>query len=69
MSPAAEFVADIKGIGSDIKSFGADHAKVNFGEANVFDFVSIDMNETRFPFHHFALAGEFVEGDAVFFDR
>src|SRR5271156_3136803 len=68
MSPASQLFADFVGVGPHIKTFAADDSKIDFLWADLLNLMRIYMDESRFPIHHLAFAGQFVERNALFLD-
>lgn len=68
MAPATEERAEVVAVGADIEAFGAVDAEANAGHSDFEDFAFVDANTSWGAFDCFALASEFVEGDAVFLD-
>ncbi len=68
MAPATEESAEVVTIGTDIEAFGAVDAEANAGHSDFEDFAFVDANTSWGAFDCFALASEFVQGDAVFLD-
>ena len=68
MGAAAEFLADVVGVGADIEALGAVDGEVDIGQCDAADLVSGDAHRAWLTFDDFAFAREFVEWYAVFFD-
>ena len=68
MAPATEESAEVVTIGADIEAFGAVDAEANAGHSDFEDFAFVDADAAGGAFDCFALASEFIERDAVFFD-
>src|SRR5438309_2389070 len=55
MGAATESLADVVGIGPDIKAFAANDGEIDFGQRDSIDRITIDVNEPRFALHRLAL--------------
>ena len=62
---AAEFLPDLVRVGADVEAFAAYDAEIDLRELDAGDFTIVNAHEARFALHDLALAGEFVEGDAI----
>jgi len=60
--------AEVVTVGAHIEAFGAVDAKANCGESDIQDLILVDANATGRAIDGFAFAGEFVEGNPIFFD-
>ena len=68
VTPTAEQLAKVVAVGADIESLRAVNPKANDREGDFQDFVFVDADLAGGAVDGFALAGQFIEGDAVFFD-
>ena len=68
MAAAAEDLAEIVAVGADIETFGAVDTEANGGQSDLKNLVLVDADLAGGAVDGFALAGQFVEGNAVFFD-
>lgn len=65
MRAATELLADVMGIGANIKTFAAHDAKIDFGKADPVDRVAINVDQAWLALDHFSLARELVQRHAA----
>ena len=68
MAARTENGTEVVAVGTNVEAFGAVDAKADSGKGDFEDLVLIDANAAGRAIDGFALAREFVEGNAVFFD-
>ena len=68
VTAAAEDLAEVVAVGADIEALGAVVAEADDGQGDFEDFVFVDADLAGGSVDGFALPGQFVEGNPVFFD-
>ena len=69
VSPTAEPLAEVVAVGPHIEPLGAVDAKADDGGSDFQELIFVDADLAGGAVDRFAFPGQFIEGNAVFFDR
>jgi hypothetical protein len=60
MGAAIEIIADVMGIGADIKSLATDHPEIKLWGSDLQNLMGVNMNKSWFPLNGLPLTGELI---------
>ena len=69
MRAATEFLTDVVNIRPNIKTLAAKDAEIDFGERDLINTVTIDMNQARLALDYFPLPCQFIKRHTAALNR